>query len=158
MSQLGAPLRASAMDALPVARLVLTEDHRISDFNERAGAILGLEAADVGRPVDALAIGSGAGELRTLIEQAHACRQVLMRAAVKHRGSQMLDIIAVPLPPGTGLIVLDTPRVLADKELETANEELKGANEALEHLNAQLQAANESLRERIAELERRGEK
>jgi hypothetical protein len=156
-------LPVSVADALPVAYLVLTAEQRISHFNDHARAMLRLEASDIGRSLDALAIISGAGELRRVIEQAHACKQVLMRAAVNHQGSQLpLDVIAMPLherahaPWGTALIVLDTLRALADKELSTANAELESANEALAQLNAQLQAANETLRERIAELEQRG--
>lgn len=152
------------MELTPVAHIVLDAQGRLASANARAQEILGIGAGHIGQPVAALGVGTG--ELQLLAEHAHATKSVLMRTAVKRQagegGSQLLDIIAVPLSDqadaslGTGIIVLDTLRVLADRELETANQELKGANEALEHLNAQLQSANESLQQRISELERLG--
>jgi PAS domain-containing protein len=168
MNQQRAPLPALAVELLPVAHLVVDAEYRLAFANARAQEMLGVGAEQhIGRPIEALdALAMSAGELRLLIEQAHAAKGPLMRTAVKrraaHAGPERLDIIAVPLrdrddaPLGTSLVVLDSLRVLADRELETANQELKGANEALEGVNAQLQSANESLQQRIADLERAG--
>lgn len=163
MKQQHAPLPAFSLELFPVAHVVVDAECRLAFATARAQELLGLGTDHLGRPIEAL--GLSAGELRLLVEQAHATREVLMRADVNRpsgdAGSRLLDIIAVPLrdradaPLGTALIILDSRQVLADRELETANQELQGANEALEALNAQLQEANESLRERVGDLERR---
>lgn len=166
MKQQHAPLPAVQVELFPVAHIVVDAEGRLAFANARAQVMLGVGTQHIGQPIESLGMLSmSAGELRLLVEQAHATRSALMRAAVKRRagdaGSEVLDIIAVPLrdaadaPLGTGIIVQGSRRVPADREIETANQELKGANEALESLNAQLQAANESLRERVADLERR---
>jgi len=165
MKQQHAPLPAFAVELFPVAHIVLDAEGRLVFANARAQETLGVGTEHIGRPIEALGMLSmSAGELRLLVEQAHATKGALMRTAVKRRsgdaGPELLDIIAVALrdpadaPLGTAIIVLDSRQILADRELETANEELKGANEALESLNAQLQEANESLQERVADLER----
>jgi two-component system CheB/CheR fusion protein len=166
MKQQHAPLPAVPVELFPVAHVVVDAEGRLAFANARAQEILGVGAEHIGQPLEALGMLSmGAGELRRLVEQAHATRGALMRVAVQRRaggaGPELLDIIAVPLrdpadaPLGTAIIVQHSRQAPADREIETANQELKGANEALESLNAQLQAANESLRERLADLERR---
>ena len=166
MKQQHAPLPAVPVELFPVAHVVLDAEGRLAFANARAQEMLGVGAEHIGQPIEALGtLSISAGELRRLVEQAHATRGALMRAAVKWRaggaGPELLDIIAVPLrdradePLGTGIVMQDSRWAPADREIETANQELKGANEALESLNAQLQAANESLRERVADLERR---
>ena len=166
MKQQHASLPDVPVELFPVAHIVVDAEGRLAFANARAQEMLGVGTEHIGQPIEALGMLSmSAGELRRLVEQAHAAKGALMRRAVNRRASDagpgLLDIIAVPLrdpadaPLGTGIVVLDSLRVLADRELETANQELKGANEALESVNAQLQAANESLQERVADLEQR---
>jgi len=164
MKQQHAPLPALAVELFPVAHIVVDAEGRLAFANARAQEMLGVGTEHIGRPIEALGrLAMSAGELRLLVEQAHATKGALMRAAVQagDAGPELLDIIAVALrdpadaPLGTAIIVLDSRQILADRELETANQELKAANEALEGLNAQLQEANESLRERVADLDRR---
>jgi PAS domain-containing protein len=160
------PAPLPAMELIPVAHVVVDAGGRLAYANARAQEILGIGTDHIGQPIEVL--GLGTGELELLVEHTQASKGAFMRAAVNQRardgGSQTLDIIAIPLRDqadaslGTGIILLCL-QVAANKELETANEELKAANEALEHLNAQLQSAYESLKERLAaDLESRARK
>jgi two-component system CheB/CheR fusion protein len=164
-------LGAMALNAGPVAHLVVDPDGRLAVANAPARSLLGLRTTDVGRPLEELEVSYRPVELRLPIEQAHTDRRPIHLTGVErvNPGGQIevLDVRVTPLVDeagtvlGTGITFEDvtlhhelrTQLDLSSEKLETTNEELQSTNEELETTNEELQATNEELETMNEELQ-----
>jgi two-component system CheB/CheR fusion protein len=164
-------LRLRSFDVGTVPQLVIDAEWRLCLLNARARSVFRLATADIGRPLQDLEISYRPNELRSMIEQAYAERQPVVRDAVAwraHDGEQRwLDIVVTPLfdasgaPSGASLSFIDVTRgrqlqqQLDDSqvELETAYQELQSTNEELHSTVEELETTNEELQSTNEELE-----
>jgi two-component system CheB/CheR fusion protein len=163
-------LREAALEASPVAQVVLDAHGRIGVINNKATLLFNLGPPDVGRPIQDVELSYRPLDLRSMIDEAHASRRPVTRKNVEFRNhgreSQYLDVSITPfLRDGT---LMATTITFADvthhhklqenlqrfsENLETAYEELQSANEELETTNEELQSANEELETTNEELQ-----
>jgi two-component system CheB/CheR fusion protein len=163
-------LRQEALNASPVAQIVLDETGRLIISNQRADNLFGFSARELGRPFQDLEISYRPVELRSPIEQAAAERRpIWLRDVEWPRGgsTSWLDVHVVPLVDregtllGTTLFFTDVSRYrelqgeleYAHRQLETAYEELQSTNEELETTNEELQSTVEELETTNEELQ-----
>jgi two-component system CheB/CheR fusion protein len=163
-------LREAALDAAPVAQIVVDGRGRLAMFNQQARALFRLGPQDVDQPLQDLEISYRPLELRSLIDQARDDQRGVVRQSVEHRvqsgEGRFLDVQVTPLHrDGTPLGVSVTFQDVTDHQqmqgnlqrfaenLETAYEELQSANEELETTNEELQSANEELETTNEELQ-----
>jgi two-component system CheB/CheR fusion protein len=164
-------LRLRSFDVGAVPQFVLDEHGRLFLLNARARSVFRLATADIGRPLQDLEISYRPYELRSVIEQAYAERQPVVRDGVSwrtHDGEQRwFDIIVTPLfdasgaPGGASVSFIDVTRgrqlqqQLDDSqvELETAYQELQSTNEELETTNEELHSTVEELETTNEELQ-----
>lgn len=159
-----------SVDAAPVAQIVVDANGSLARANEQARILFGVTPRDVGRPLQDLEISYRPVELRSLIEQAYAKRQVIRPGGVERRLGgehvQYFDLEVAPLYDGgttLGVSVAYTDvthhRRLEDElarsrqDLEVANQELQSAQEELETTNEELQSSNEELETTNEELQ-----
>ncbi len=163
-SQLQIRLRDLALDASPVAQIVLSANNLVVLINERARSSFNLTPRDIGRPLQDLELSYKPLELRSLIEQAHTQRRPLTIREVaweKHVGDPAyLDVQIVPLnetlgnPGSTSITFIDvTDFKRLQEELHHFNQELETAYEELQSTNEELQTTNEELQSTVEELE-----
>jgi two-component system, chemotaxis family, CheB/CheR fusion protein len=165
-----ARLREAALEASPVAQVVLDPHGRIGVINNKATLLFNLSASDVGRPIQDVDISYRPIDLRSMIDEALAGRRPISRKDVEFRTqgreTRHLDVSITPfLREGA---VVATTITFADvthhhklqenlqrfsENLETAYEELQSANEELETTNEELQSANEELETTNEELQ-----
>jgi two-component system CheB/CheR fusion protein len=168
-------LREAALDASPLAHIIIDLDGNLALANNRAKSLFGLGAADSGRPIQDLEVSYRPVEVRSLLEQAYAKRHSLTLHKVKRllpEGEvQYLDVQVVPLQDngnilGASITFDDVTRYQnlqeelqrSKQDLETAYEELQSTNEELETTNEELQstveeqAINDELGKRTDEL------
>jgi len=166
-----AALRLRAFDVGTVPQFVIDETGRLFLINARARSVFRLVTADIGRPLQDLEISYRPYELRSVIEQAIADRQPVVREGVSWRtpdGEQRwFDIIVTPLfdaggtSSGASVSFIDATRgrqlqqQLDDSqvELETAYQELQSTNEELETTNEELHSTVEELETTNEELQ-----
>ena len=164
-------LEMLALEADPVAQLVVDLDRVVVMANMRARSTLGLASSDVGRPLQDLEISYRPVELRSLIEQACAERRQTGSREIEWTtpGGEniVLDLTVIPLTKphgelaGAKVVFRDITRFrrLQDElnhshqELETAYEELQSTNEELETTNEELQSTVEELETTNEELQ-----
>lgn len=164
-------IREMAIDATPLAQIVVDTAGVLVMVNERARTTFGLSLKDIGRPLQDLEISYRPVELRSLIEQSYSERRAIGLADVQRHTpkgeTQYLDLQVVPLH-SNGDAVLGAIVSFVDvspahhlqeelrrtaQDLETAYEELQSANEELETTNEELQSANEELETTNEELQ-----
>ncbi len=158
----GHHLREAALEASPVAQVVLDAHGRIGVINNKATLLFNLGPPDLGRPIQDVELSYRPLDLRSMIDESHASRRPVARKNVEFRNhgreSQYLDVSITPfLRDGT---LMATTITFGDvthhhklqenlqrfsENLETAYEELQSANEELETTNEELQAANEEM-------------
>lgn len=164
-------LREAAIDAAPLAQIVIDPNGVVILVNERARSQFGISPKDVGRPLQDLEISYRPVELRSLIDQAYAERRVIALNDIQRHPpggeTQYLDLQVAPLPYdgdtvlGTIITYIDVSQAHrlqqelrhTAQDLETACEELQSANEELETTNEELQSANEELETTNEELQ-----
>jgi two-component system, chemotaxis family, CheB/CheR fusion protein len=163
-------LRDAALDAGPVAQVVIDDQNRLVLFNERASATFALGPADFGKPLQDLELSYRPVDLRSLVDKARELRMPATRESVEHRpsgtDSQFLDVVVSPLMRngvqlGMSITFDDVTRhqelqqslLRFGENLETAYEELQSANEELETTNEELQSSNEELETTNEELQ-----
>jgi len=164
-------LREEAFNASPVAQLVVDLSGIVVLINDRLRLLFGLDARDIGRPLQDLEFSYRPLELRSLLDQARADRRpVIVPNVERHLSSgetQYFDVTLVPLihndeaPLGVSISFNDVTRphrlqadlLRSNQELETANEELQSAHEELETTNEELQSTNEELETTNEELQ-----
>jgi len=164
-------LRLRSFDVGTVPQFVIDEHGRLFLLNARARSAFRLATADIGRPLQDLEISYRPYELRSVIEQAYAERQPVVRDGVSWRGhdgeQRWFDIVVTPLfdpngaPGGASVSFIDVTRgrqlqqQLDDSqvELETAYQELQSTNEELETTNEELHSTVEELETTNEELQ-----
>jgi two-component system CheB/CheR fusion protein len=156
-------LRELALDASPIAQVVVSGNGVVALINERARNQFGLNLRDIGRPLQDLDISYKPLELRSIIEQAHSQRRPVTIKDVPwtlHAGEiSFLDVRVSPLANGkshrttsiTFTDVTDFKRL--QEELLHFNQELETAYEELQSTNEELQTTNEELQSTVEELE-----
>jgi two-component system, chemotaxis family, CheB/CheR fusion protein len=164
-------LREIAMDALPVAQLIVDVAGTLTLANDRARALFGLHERDLGRRFHDLELSYRPVELRSRLEEAYRTRRAVeVRGVARHLAdgsAQVFDVTVTPLVDGDAgtlggsiafidVTELDTMRIelgRSKQELETAYEELQSANEELETTNEELQSTVEELETTNEELQ-----
>jgi two-component system CheB/CheR fusion protein len=167
----GSALRDAAIEAVPIAQILVDVDGSLVVANEQARALFDLRTADIGRPLQDLELSYRPIELRSRIDAAYAERKpVIMQEVERMYGSgeiQDLDITVAPVfdEDGEALGVLvsfgDVTRYRrlrqqlerSKQDLETAYEELQSSNEELETTNEELQSTVEELETTNEELQ-----
>ena len=154
----------------PIAQLVVNTDGTVVLGNEPLRKLFGFSEHDVGRPLQDLEISYRPAELRSLIDDAHACGEPITVEPVTYKtrdGSEhALEIEVTALGDGgdhggTSIAFLDVTRYnritseleTSKRELETAYEELQSTVEELETTNEELQSTNEELETTNEELQ-----
>jgi two-component system CheB/CheR fusion protein len=157
-------LREAALDAAPIAQLVVDVNGALLLANERARSLFTLTASDLGRPIQDLKISYRPVEIRSCIDQAYLERlPILLRDVEWHSlagETRWLDVQVVPLTDSAGALIgatISFTDVSAAKrlqrELEHANQELETAYEELQSTNEELETTNEELQSTVEELE-----
>jgi two-component system CheB/CheR fusion protein len=164
-------VREAALNAIPVAQLVVSPGGQMLLANDCARRLFTLETTDVGRPLQDLKVSYRPVELRSRIEQVVNERRVIHLASVEHGApgeeTRSYDVELVPLNGGPGemmgvsIVFVDVTRhtrlqsevELAHQSLETAFEELQSTNEELETTNEELQSTIEELETTNEELQ-----
>jgi two-component system CheB/CheR fusion protein len=165
-----ARLREAALQASPVAQIVLDSQQRVAVINHQATRMFAVGPPDIGRPLQDLELSYRPIDVRSMLDEALAERSSVARKNVEYRPNgrelQYLDISVTPaFHDGSVLaITLTFAEVTHHHELqeklqrfsenlETAYEELQSANEELETTNEELQSANEELETTNEELQ-----
>ena len=165
-----ARLREAALDASPVAQIVLDPQRRIAVINQTATVMFPIGPPDLGRALQDLELSYRPIDLRSLLDDALEQRRSVQRKNVEYRPAgrevQFLDISVTPAYRDGSTIALTL--TFADvtqhhrlqeslqrfsENLETAYEELQSTNEELETTNEELQSANEELETTNEELQ-----
>jgi two-component system CheB/CheR fusion protein len=162
-------LRDAALNAGPVAQLVVGAAGQLLLANEAARRLFGISAADVGRPLHDLKVSYRPVELRSRIDQAMSEQRPILISNVEHAGGdeqRSYDVQVTPLdgsdgPLGVSITFVDVTRHTrlkaevdeAGQALETAFEELQSTNEELETTNEELQSTIEELETTNEELQ-----
>jgi two-component system CheB/CheR fusion protein len=165
-------LRDAAMDAAPAAQIVVDAGGILRFANDRARSTFGLTFEDVGRPLQDLRLSYRPVELRSLIDQVHVERRLLLvrdveMPSVHGRERCWFELQLAPLSGSDGstlgvsvafVDVTTAKRLQHDteqlhQELEAAYEELQSTNEELETTNEELQSTVEELETTNEELQ-----
>ena len=157
-------LRGAAIEASPVAQLVVDAAGILTLVNDRARVLFDLRSSDAGRPLKDLQLSYRPVELRSLIEKAETERRPVVIKEIEwpnQRGeSRWLDLHVAPLinavraVTGTVLTFTDvTAYRRLQRELEESHQELETAYEELQSTNEELETTNEELQSTVEELE-----
>ena len=168
-------LREVALDAAPVAQIIVDPAGRLTLFNKRAAAMFKLGVSELGRLLQDLEISYRPADLRSLMDRAReqgTAATLHVSRELPNGDAQHLDIVVQGLYDEGELLAMsvtfdDVTRhnklqeslqkfsdnletayeelQSANEELETTNEELQSSNEELETTNEELQAANEEM-------------
>ena len=164
LENLDSHLQMAALEASPVAQLVVDAAGQVVIANDRARDLFALRLSDVGRPLRDLPLSYRPLELRSLIERAEAERRHVGIKEIEWRTPtgdlRWLDLQIVPLTDGPGG-VLGTVLTFSDstayrrlqRELEQSHQELETAYEELQSTNEELETTNEELQSTVEELE-----
>jgi two-component system, chemotaxis family, CheB/CheR fusion protein len=166
-----ARLRDGAVDMGPVAQVVLDANGYVAFTNQAARSLLGLGAADVGRPIQDLELSYRPLELRAGLARAGDERVVVNLGRTHwNRPGEHARTLEVEITPvyANGANVLGFCITFDDvtneeslreqfenskRQLETAYEELQSTVEELETTNEELQSTNEELETTNEELQ-----
>ena len=156
--------RQAALEASPVAQMLVDASGQVALINDRARALFDLRGGEVGRPLRDLQISYRPVELRSLLEQVETeHRPMAVREIEWHphgSESRWLDLDIAPLSDSTGAF-LGTLITFTDvtayrrlqRELERSHQELETAYEELQSTNEELETTNEELQSTVEELE-----
>ena len=159
-----ADLRAAALDASPVAQMLLDSGGRIVGLNERTRTLFGLHDSDAGRPLRDLQLSYRPVELRSVIDRVESERRTIVVKEIEWRtqGGEVrwLDLTVTPVLGADariqGMLVtfsdITSYRRL-QRELEQSHMELETAYEELQSTNEELETTNEELQSTVEELE-----
>jgi two-component system CheB/CheR fusion protein len=164
-------IQSTALQASPVAQLVVDAAGHLVLANEQAREMFGLRQADLGRPFRDVQLSYRPVELRSLIERTETERRPVGVKEIEWRShtgeSRWLDLHIAPLADSaesivgalityfdsTGFRRLQRELEQSQQELETAYEELQSTNEELETTNEELQSTVEELETTNEELQ-----
>jgi two-component system CheB/CheR fusion protein len=151
---------AAALEASPVAQLLVDTEGKVVLVNDRARGLFGLLPADVGRPLRDLQLSYRPVELRSIIDLALAESRTVTVKEIEWRFSsgepRWLDLTVTPLDPAAGQLIAFTDVTAFRKlqrELEQSHQELETAYEELQSTNEELETTNEELQSTVEELE-----
>ncbi|HZA97282.1 MAG TPA: CheR family methyltransferase [Gemmatimonadales bacterium] len=154
----------AALEASPVAQIVVDAGGELVLVNERARELFGLFRDDVGRPLRDLQLSYRPVELRSLVDRVESERRPVLVKEIEWRGRQgelrWLELHLAPLLDRAG-VVLGTILTFHDatahrqlqRELEQSHQELETAYEELQSTNEELETTNEELQSTVEELE-----
>jgi two-component system CheB/CheR fusion protein len=159
-----AQLRNEIVMANPVARIAVAANGRLAMVNHRANSMLGLSDRDLGRPFQDLEVSYRPIELRPHLSFVAENRTPTWLREVEWRRSDAevihVDINLVPLMDNTGEVIgvsisfSDVSRFRQLRvEVEAANRQLETAYEELQSTNEELETTNEELQRTVEELE-----
>ena len=160
-----ASLQELALDSVPTPQLTVDATGNLVSANDRARALFDIAAADLGRPLRDLKISYRPADLRTLLDQVFADRQAASIKGIEWPSmagdSRWLDVHVIPLLASGGKPVVGASISFIDvsaakrlqHDLEYANRELETAYEELQSTNEELETTNEELQSTIEELE-----
>jgi two-component system CheB/CheR fusion protein len=160
-----ARLREEALLATPVAHVVVDRQGDLSLANHRAEALFGIGERDLGRPFHDLELSYRPLELRSHIQQALHDRRPLVLRDVEwtQAGGEhvFLEVQVIPLLEASGDASYGVSIFFTDVtayrrlqlELEYANRQLETAYEELHSTNEELETTNEELQSTVEELE-----
>jgi two-component system CheB/CheR fusion protein len=163
-SGLDLAVSASALEASPVAQLLIDPSGTVAMVNQRARALFDIRREELRRPLRDLQISYRPVELRSLIERAETERRPITIREVEwpSAGSELrwLDVSVVPLTDARALNLgtlisftdVSAHRTL-QRELERSHQELETAYEELQSTNEELETTNEELQSTVEELE-----
>ncbi|MGH7965298.1 MAG: CheR family methyltransferase [Candidatus Binatia bacterium] len=164
-------LRDAALDAVPVAQIVLDSQGNLVLANEHARTLFILHPKDLGRPFQDLELSYRPAELRSLLDEVTTTRRPATLHEVEWsppgQETRYLNVEVAPLPDngtdlaGASICFIDVTRShqlrqelqRSSQELETAYEELQSTNEELETTNEELQSTVEELETTNEELQ-----
>jgi two-component system CheB/CheR fusion protein len=164
--------RLLAVDAAPVAQIVVDDRGDVVLANAHARTLFGIKPSDVGRPIQDLEVSYRPIELRSRIKQAYSERHPVRIHDVQWTSeghARVMDVQVAPLASpagetvGTSITFADVTRFnrlreeadASKRQLETAYEELQSTVEELETTNEELQSTNEELETMNDELQQR---
>lgn len=157
-------LRDAAFEVTPIAEIVINSSGLLSQANEEARRLLGLNQRDVGRPFQDLQLSYRPIEMRSYIDRAYAKREPVYIQEVAWPGTngeeRFLDVeihtISENGGPILGVVISFsdvTEHLHLQQELGRANQELETAMEELQSTNEELETTNEELQSTVEELE-----
>ncbi|MGH2767504.1 MAG: PAS domain S-box protein, partial [Actinomycetota bacterium] len=164
-------LRELALEASPLAQIVVDRGGNLTLANEAARTLLGIDPKDLGRSFRDLEARYRPVAFREYIQQAEADRGPVTVGNVEHAlpdgAMKYLDVRITPLVDNGGdargfsITFLDVTRTTelqsdlhrSSQDLETAYEELQSTNEELETSNEELQSTVEELETTNEELQ-----
>jgi two-component system CheB/CheR fusion protein len=158
-------IQSAALEASPVAQLVVDTAGQLLLVNDRARELFGLRKSDVGRPLRDLQLSYRPVELRSLIERAETERRSVAVKEIEWRNNlaeiRWLDLHIAPLLDPIGGPTVGTVLTFVDatayrrlqRELEESHQELETAYEELQSTNEELETTNEELQSTVEELE-----
>ncbi|HYR11371.1 MAG TPA: CheR family methyltransferase [Longimicrobium sp.] len=157
-------VREAALNAIPVAQLVVSPAGQLMLANEIARRMFALTPADVGRPLQDLTVSYRPVELRSRIEQVLAERRTVRLGGVEHgvpgEETRSYDVELCLLHPtggelmGVSIVFVDVTRhARLQSEVELAHQSLETAFEEMQSTNEELETANEELQSTVEELE-----
>jgi len=158
------PVRDLAFRANPVPQIVVTGDDTVAMVNEKAEQIFGLSAGDIGRLLRDLEVSYRPMELRGYLEKVKADRRPALVSDVRWQriGGETgwYEVHFNPLTDGDNELLgvsvaffdVTTNKVLVDKVVN-ANRQLESAYEELQSTNEELETTNEELQSTVEELE-----
>jgi two-component system CheB/CheR fusion protein len=164
-TSLDSRIQSAALEASPVAQLVVDAAGQLLLVNDRARELFGLRKSDLGRPLRDLQLSYRPVELGSLIERAETERRSIAVKEIEWRNSvaeiRWLDLHIAPLldpaggaTVGTALTFVDaTAHRRLQRELEQSHQELETAYEELQSTNEELETTNEELQSTVEELE-----
>jgi two-component system, chemotaxis family, CheB/CheR fusion protein len=168
--ELESSVRALAIDAAPVAQIVVDADGNLVLANAHARVLFGIESSDLGRPFQDLEVSYRPVEVRSRIQQAYAERHPVWVHDVEWASegeTRVMDVQVAPIATpdgetvGASITFADVTRftrfredaAVSKRQLETAYEELQSTVEELETTNEELSSTNEELETTNEELQ-----
>ena len=165
-----ADIRAFAMDAAPVAQIVVDAGGSLVLANAHARVLFGIKPGDLGSPIQDLEVSFRPVELRSRIQQAYSERHPVWIHDVEWPTEGQVRVLDVQVAPvtspagetvGASITFADVTRfnrvreeaAVSKRQLETAYEELQSTVEELETTNEELSSTNEELETTNEELQ-----
>ena len=159
-----ARLRDAAIDAGPVAQVIIDADGVVVLANAAARTMFELAPSTIGQQLSDLGLSYRPVELRSRIETALASGHTVQVNDAEHRSSPTevadLDVRVTPLTAagggalGVAVTFEDVTRYgRLRRRLQESNQELETAYEELQSTNEELETTNEELQSTVEELE-----
>jgi two-component system CheB/CheR fusion protein len=153
----------SAIDALPLAQVVVDMEGKLIMANEKARSLFSLATADLGRSFKDLELSYLPVELRSLIDKAYSEHQSVAVPKVERHlpnaSVQYLDVQVTPLQDNGQVLGVEitfddmTASYKLQEEVEHSKQDLETAYEELQSTNEELETTNEELQSTVEELE-----